>query len=370
MRTSITTVADDGASCVSQYRRLSIPDSEQSKPLITHPLRLVDTLESEACNAFNAGRLVETKSLLKDLLELEPDCARHHHLLGRVHKYQRAWQASLASHLRALAFDPGHAAALWDAGIAATAIGDWSTARYCWQRYGLDVANVDGPIDDDFGLCAVRLQPWASGEVSLARRIGPARARILELPLPHGGHRHGDIVLIDGERVRWHMHADERLPVFDALQRLQRSTMQTCYAVVEAPARADLDALLAAQHPGVEKVVDWTKLAAFYDLQRTYGVPWRRYEPRPRRRPRIPRSVEPDWLRVRDIGIAASEPAAAMAMLAQWRTGHAGRIVRFIRPIKARLGEPPDGLAWWSWPHEGHDETDETGDDDCDRVLP
>ena len=49
--------------------------------------------------------------------------------LGLVRKRQQRWGESLACNLRAAALNPADEAAWWNAGIAATALGEWDTAH-------------------------------------------------------------------------------------------------------------------------------------------------------------------------------------------------------------------------------------------------
>jgi hypothetical protein len=49
----------------------------------------------------------------------------------------------------------------WNLGIAATALGDWATARRAWTAFGvtLPAGPADQPIDGDFGITPIRLNP-------------------------------------------------------------------------------------------------------------------------------------------------------------------------------------------------------------------
>src|SRR5690606_754713 len=55
--------------------------------------------------------------------------------LGLVHKWRKEWAESLSCNKRAAALVPESAEgepAFWNAGIAATALHDWDSARWAW----------------------------------------------------------------------------------------------------------------------------------------------------------------------------------------------------------------------------------------------
>jgi hypothetical protein len=53
----------------------------------------------------------------------------------------------------------------WNLGMAATALGDWKTAREVWSRYGISVPEGAGPIDMNLGLVPIRVSPAGNAEV-------------------------------------------------------------------------------------------------------------------------------------------------------------------------------------------------------------
>jgi hypothetical protein len=84
-------------------------------------------------------------------------------------------------------------------GIAATALNNWPEARRAWNGYGLKLPAGEGPIEADLGLTPIRLNPTGGRRSRLVQRIDPARAIIDSVPFPDSGHRHGDLLLHDGE---------------------------------------------------------------------------------------------------------------------------------------------------------------------------
>src|SRR5512143_2143122 len=88
----------------------------------------------QAYDAFEAGRLREAARHFAELVRLVPDYPAYHYMQGLAHKYLREWRPSLESNLRAIALRNGEDdnASHWNAGIAATALGDWEEARRQW----------------------------------------------------------------------------------------------------------------------------------------------------------------------------------------------------------------------------------------------
>jgi tetratricopeptide (TPR) repeat protein len=177
--------------------------------------------------------------------------------LGLVRKLQRQWAGSLAANLTAAELDSTDEAAWWNAGIAATALGNWPVARRAWQSFGITLPAGDGAISMNLGQVPIRLNPEGAAEVVWCRRIDPARAIIENIPLPTSGHRYGDLVLHDGAPTGTRIHAGHEVPVFDALQLLRPSAATTYSIAIQIGSEADMLALtsLAREHDlGIE---DW-----------------------------------------------------------------------------------------------------------------
>lgn len=97
-----------------------------------------DALEARAYDAFDHGQLKQASALFGELTTLAPEVPYLHYMRGLAHKYLRDWPAALQHALRAQALH-GSAddASAWNAGIAATALGDWAEARRQWTRCGI-----------------------------------------------------------------------------------------------------------------------------------------------------------------------------------------------------------------------------------------
>jgi tetratricopeptide (TPR) repeat protein len=305
----------------------------------------LDELQSRAAAAFAAGRLAEARARYEELLAQRPERVGSRLQLALVAKYQRDWPASLANALEALRLGGGlDEAARWTAGIAATALGDWVQARAQWRACGIELRPGAGPIEESFGPVAIRLNPGSAAETVFAHRIDPARARIANVPLPGSGHRYRDLVLHDGAQVgqrHWH---EQRVPVFNELQRLEPSAFATFTVFVVAEGDEDIEALQRMRGPGVGLVEDWTPALGRRCLRCADGIAHRH---------RWHEASHQDWNPDRSLGIAAESESSVHAMLEQWQAeGGARRRVEAIDPREA----PPPALqsmgAWWQGPSQ------------------
>ena len=190
---------------------------------------------------------------------------------GLHSKARRDWQVSFERHrkadqlygpLQAEEFEGDNPAA-WNLGIAATALGDWETARYAWTRYGVQgVSGGSEPINGAFGTAPIRLNPdrpslslqvvpdFGVTEVVWCRRLSPAHAAIVSVPMPESGHRFGDIVLHDGEPKGTRRNGEVEVSVFDEIDRLHCSEASTWQVLVESASPGDTAVLgdLADHH--------------------------------------------------------------------------------------------------------------------------
>lgn len=185
------------------------------------------SLHERAYAAMDRGALGEASRDFQVLLQYAPGHHSYHYMRGLAHKYMLDWPASFRHNLRAIELaEEMDESEHWNAAIAATALGDWAQARRLWTACGLRVPEGDGPIDDNYGVAVVRLNPWHHGETLFMQRIDPVRARLLNVPLPESGHRFGDIVLHDGAATGRRKYRDGEVPVFNELARLAPSEFQ------------------------------------------------------------------------------------------------------------------------------------------------
>jgi hypothetical protein len=186
----------------------------------------------------DAGQFDEAIVYYKKAIQAAPQWAVPWYNLGLLYKYEHNWAESLRCNRRAVELDPQDQASLWNLGIAATALNDWKEARRAWKRFGVPLPEGEGPIEGNFGLTPVRINPDDEAEVVWCRRIDPARAVIDSIPFPESEHRYGDLLLHDGAPNGYRLLQGHEVPVFDELELLLPSEFGT-FAVTLDHASAD-----------------------------------------------------------------------------------------------------------------------------------
>jgi hypothetical protein len=232
---------------------------------------------------------------------------------GLTAKFDALWADSLAFNRRATELDPGNMAAWWNLGIAATALGDWATARLAWVAYGIEVPAADGPIDMNLGTVPIRLSPESNAEVVWARRIDPARAQVLSVPLPDCGRGHQDMILHDGAPRGKRWLQGRELPVFNELQLLEPGGFATFGARLMVPTPADYAHLAEIASQRGAAVDDWSSLVPLC-AKCSEGIPHEHEE-----------SAEVEWKVNRQVGVAARSEDDAHALIAEWLNLHSDR---------------------------------------------
>lgn len=187
-----------------------------------------------------AGNNQRAITAFQKAIEHAPEWTVPWYNLGLTFKYMGDWPESFRCNAEAVRLDPSNEAAVWNLGIAATAIGHWAEARRAWLLYGLDLPPGEGPPNMNLGVVPIRINPDSDGEVVWARRIDPARAVVTSIPLPESGHRHGDLLLNDGAPVGYRKHRGKDVPVLNSLARLHASPHGTFEVSVEATNIDDL----------------------------------------------------------------------------------------------------------------------------------
>jgi hypothetical protein len=276
-------------------------------------------------------RLLEEAEVLNDLeaamplyeraLDLDPDRAATHYNIGLVYKYRGAWVESLRHNRRASDLRPADEAANWNMGIAATALRDWAAAREAWHRVGIQIAEGDGPIEEDFGITPVRLNPNDSGEVVWGRRIDPVRVVLGNIPYPASGFRAGDVVLHDGAPVGERQYDGRTYSVFNVLALFEPSANSTYEAEVRARDAADLDALTSALNAAQINHEVWTSNVRVLCRQCSEGTPHEHVSDQER---------APAWPTSHLLGISATSPEAARQVLERWSAGKGEFLTRLV----------------------------------------
>jgi tetratricopeptide (TPR) repeat protein len=281
-------------------------------------------LNELAQKADRRGRWPVAEALYRDAIDLDPEWAVPWFNLGLVYKRQHRWDESLVCHRQALRLDERDDAANWNLGIAATAVGHWRIARAAWRRVGLDVPEdeaQEGFVDLDLGAVPIRVNPVEAPEVVWCHRLDPARARILNVPLPQSGRRYGDVVLHDGAPVGERQLDGAAVPLFDEIALLEPSAYATFAVTLAAPSAAALAELAARLAERAAVGEDWSSVRRLCAAcERGRGD-----ERRHRHVPPLPGDG--------GYGIAAREEAAVRATLEAWRAAGEARAVRQIERV-------------------------------------
>jgi hypothetical protein len=264
----------------------------------------------------DARRYADALPFYDEASRLAPDWYAVHLNVGIACKHTTDWTRSLAGSLRAFELDPARAGdtALWNAGVAATALGDWTRARWAWTKLGIPVPEGAGPIDMRIGTTPIRVNTAEKPEVVWCYRLDPARARIESIPTPDSGRRYHDLLLHDGEPRGKRRYGDEVLSVFDELAVLETSSFQTWSVEIVAPTEADVRELFRSIPDDCDAALeDWTASLEILCKQCSEGLP---HEHAPdEKRP---------WSAARTIGVATSDEAV-FALIHTWADSRRGR---------------------------------------------
>jgi len=289
--------------------------------------------------AFDAGNLKTAAKHFERLTRLAPDDANYQYMRGLACKYLFDWKPSLKCSLRSqeLRGEPDEAS-IWNAGIAATALGDWAEARQQWYKCGMVLPDDAGPVEGNFGIASIRLNAWSKGETVFAGRIDPVRAKLLNVPYPSSGYRFGDVVLHDGASTgRRKLDDGSIVPVFNAFSCVGRSEFLTYTAFLRCK-NPDEIAALEMRTPGIGLVEDWTDSVVPICLRCSYGTP-HDHEPLPEQN---------GWGSERHVGIAASSRASVEELLKKWKSKWRGRYVDGIETREFPIELPPENAGlWW-----------------------
>lgn len=264
------------------------------------------------------GWLVEAEAAYRQAADADPHWAVPWYNLGLMFKRQRQWRAAFEHTQHATRIDPTDGDTWWNLGIAATALGEWVVAREAWTACGVgNVPEGTGPIEMDLGPVPIRLTD-ADNEVLWARRIDPARAVLMNVPLPKSGYHWQDLVLHDGAVNGYRTLNGQQVPVFDALERISASSYATFIAELDAAEQADIDLIesVAEQLGGAGE--DWSSTTRILCKQCGEGSPHNLCD-NDRSSPAHPHC-----------GIAAKDDAHMQSILAAWSAQvRNGRVLRW-----------------------------------------
>ena len=277
----------------------------------------------EQAVALEGGDDDQALHLYHEALQLDAERPSTLYNIGLIHKYRREWGQSLDFNRRAVELRPDDEASNWNLAIAATALCDWATARATWQRLGIQIAEGDGPIEDDFGITPVRLNPDDAGEVVWGRRVDPVRVRIENIPYASSGYRAEDIVLHDGAPTGTRTSRGRQYDVFNVLQLHQASRMTTFELEVDVESPAGIEALDEALTAARGHVEDWTSNVRILCKACSEGTPHEHHDQ--------DGGKDDSWATQRVLGAAAPDEVALRAALARWEA--AGRRVLSLQAV-------------------------------------
>jgi len=236
-------------------------------------ISLAEQLNEDGHRLHGDGDIAAAEAAYRAAMATDPEWSVPAYNLGLLFKYEGKWAESFEFNLRATELAPDDEAGWWNLGIAATALGRWSDARRAWLACAMTPPPGDGPPDFGWGTTPVRLDPDSEGEVVWARRVDPARAEIISVPLPTSRFHWKDVVLTDGAVAGERVVGNRTYPVFNVLQKLVPSPYRTY--VIEL-ATADPDALEALEKSAADRggaAEDWGTSTRVICRACSLGVP-------------------------------------------------------------------------------------------------
>jgi tetratricopeptide (TPR) repeat protein len=259
------------------------------------------------------GKDSEAIGLYLKAIELDPEKSETFYNLGLIYKYRNEWQLSLKYNRRANELAPDDEAARWNLAIAATALRQWDIARLAWKQNGIELEGDGGPINMNFGITPVRLNPEGDGEVVWGTRIDPVRVRIDSIPYVDSGFKYGDIVLNDGASVGYRKYGEREYSVFNVLELFESSEYETSIATVEVLKEDDLKELEQIFSTTPHDFEDWTTNIRNICRQCSEGRPHEHHDV----------ELENEWNAQRTLGVAVYKGQRVEQLFDDWhkRTG-------------------------------------------------
>lgn len=236
-------------------------------------LNLAEQLNNDGMELRANGDVTGAEAAYQTAAAAAPQWSAPIYNLGLLYKYEGRWQESLACNQHAAVLAPDDEASWWNLGIAATALSDWKEARRAWKACGIDVPPGDGPPEFNWGLTPIRLDPNGDAEVVWARRLDPARAQIVSVPLPSSPFHWGDLMLTDGAEEGQRIVDGRVYTVFNALQLLVPSGFRTFIIELATAHAGALEAFEtgAASHGGAAE--DWGTFTSILCEECSRGLP-------------------------------------------------------------------------------------------------
>jgi hypothetical protein len=278
-------------------------------------------LNQRAQRAERDGHESDAIALYERAASSASDWSVPHYNLGLLHKRHHRWPESLRYNAEAVRLDPSDEASNWNLGIAATALGDWTSARRAWRGVGLAVPDGEGAFELELGPVPIRVNPQENPEVVWCRRLDPARAEIGNVPLPESKRRWKDVVLNDGEPKGSRLLNGREVPVFDEIMLLAASRFATFRAEVDVPGPDDLADLAGSCERAGLAAEDWTATVVSLCKACSEGLPHDHH-----------RAGEQsnEWNARRVVGLAAEDEAVLQRALDAWVGEQPGRVLHAL----------------------------------------
>ncbi len=277
---------------------------------MTEQEQQAEALHEQAMDASDDGRFDEAIALYRQALALDEARSSTHYNLGLEFKYRGEWEQSLRHNLRAMELAPDDEAAIWNTGIAATALRRWDIARRAWRAYGMSFEEGNEPTDGEFGRSPVRLHPDDDAEVVWGTRICPARIRIENIPQSDEFH-YGDIVLNDGAPVGYRMLGERQVPVFNALGLFEASGLETHVLSIELADEQELADVTETLNESGMIFENWTQSIRTLCKQCSEGMPHDNHDHTP----------TVSWPAEHDFAFAVKSEAELDAFIERWDSG-------------------------------------------------
>jgi hypothetical protein len=263
------------------------------------------------------GKDIEAIKAYLKAIELDPSKSESFYNIGLIYKYQGEWAKSLEYNAKAYELCPEDESARWNLAIAATALRKWEIARRAWSDNGIELVGESGPIDMNFGMTPVRLNPDDSGEVVWATRIDPVRAKIDSIPYKESGFKHGDVVLHDGAAVGYRKVGDKEYAVFNVLEMFEPSNYSTVVATVKISSDKDIEKLEEIFSETEHEFEDWTKNIRTICRQCSEGKPHESHD----------QELIDVWVSERTLGIAVCENSSIIDLFQDWQQKSEGKLL-------------------------------------------
>ena len=213
--------------------------------------------------------------IYQEIIEQDPLWSIPYYNLGLIYKYNNQWQQSYEYNLRATELENDYKPALWNLGIASTALKKWKSARKAWIDFGIELEDNEGEVFMKIGAAPIRLK---NEEVIWANRICPARARIISIPLKESGRRYADIILNDGAPTGKRIYNGREYSVFDELELIEASEYQTYSIGVKVGVENDLEKLWDLCDESDMGFENWTSSVYMICKQCSEGIPHKTHD--------------------------------------------------------------------------------------------